>query len=47
MRGVIFYYSGTGNTALACTYIARRLPLPFEFVDVTTGWDIDVGGART
>lgn len=44
MRGAILYYSGTGNTALACQYVARRLSVPFELVDVTTTPDVDVEG---
>ncbi len=44
MRGAILYYSGTGNTALACHYIARRLPVPFELIDVTNERDIDLEG---
>jgi ferredoxin/flavodoxin len=35
MKGIIYYYSGAGNTALACRYIARHLSLPFDLVDVT------------
>lgn len=41
MRGVIYYYSGTGNTALACQYIARRMSVPFELVDVTRSPDVE------
>jgi ferredoxin len=43
MRGVIFYYSGTGNTALACRYLARRLPAAFELIDVTKARDAGAG----
>jgi NAD-dependent dihydropyrimidine dehydrogenase PreA subunit len=42
VRGAILYYSGTGNTALACRYLARRLSVPFELIDVTTPHDVDV-----
>lgn len=45
MKGVIFYYSGTGNTALACRYVARHLQMPFDFVDVTKAVEIDLVGA--
>ena len=45
MRGIIFYYSGTGNTALACEYMARRLPVPLDCVDVTAVPRIDLGRA--
>lgn len=44
MKGVIFYYSGTGNTALASRYVARHLPIPFDVVDVTKAVDIDLEG---
>lgn len=36
MKGVIYYYSGSGNTKLACQYLARQIHgIEFEFVDVT------------
>jgi len=41
MKSVIFYYSGTGNTALACRSLASRMPIPFDLVDITR--DNDVG----
>ncbi len=35
MKGIIFYYSGSGNTRLACQYIAKRLPkVEFEFASM-------------
>ena len=34
MRGVICYYSGSGNTKLACKYIAANVQVPFDLVDV-------------
>jgi ferredoxin len=34
MKGVICYYSGSGNTRLACRYIAGHLDVPFDLVDV-------------
>jgi len=45
MRGVIYFYSGTGNTALACGYLARGLPLPVDVVDVTTARNVDLAPA--
>lgn len=42
MRGAIVYYSGTGNTALACQYAARRLSVPFELIDATMARDVDL-----
>jgi NAD-dependent dihydropyrimidine dehydrogenase PreA subunit len=34
-KGVIFYYSGSGNTRLACHYITKRLPgVEFELVSI-------------
>ncbi|MDA3937632.1 MAG: hypothetical protein PF636_12425, partial [Actinomycetota bacterium] len=42
MRGAILYYSGTGNTALACHYAARRMSVPFELIDVTNPRDVDL-----
>ncbi|HEY5549351.1 MAG TPA: EFR1 family ferrodoxin [Coriobacteriia bacterium] len=42
MKGAIYYYSGTGNTALACQYITHRMPIPFELADVTSTCDVDL-----
>ncbi len=37
MRGLICYYSGSGNTQLACEAIAARVGvIDFELFDVTT-----------
>jgi ferredoxin len=44
MNGVILFYSGTGNTALACQYLARRLPPRFACVDVTLPRRVDLAG---
>jgi ferredoxin len=34
-KGLIFYYSGSGNTRLACRYITKKLPdIDFELVDI-------------
>jgi ferredoxin/flavodoxin len=42
MRGIICYYSGTGNTRLACQYLAARVGMQFDFHDVITKGDIDL-----
>ena len=44
MKGAILFYSGTGNTALACQHLARRLPPDFECVDVTRPHHVDLAG---
>jgi ferredoxin len=45
VRGVIYYYSGTGNTELACSYVARHLSTPFELVDITAAQGVEAGTA--
>lgn len=36
MKGVIYYYSATGNTELACRYIAKCSPaIEFDLFDIT------------
>ena len=42
MRGVICYYSGSGNTKLACGYLAAGVLVPFDLVDVTQGRAVDL-----
>ena len=46
MKGLILYYSGTGNTKLACQYIAARLEgrssIPVDLVDVVRQRDVDL-----
>ena len=42
VRGVICYYSGSGNTRLACEYMAARIGVSFDLVDVTNGGDVDL-----
>ena len=38
MNGIICYYSGTGNTKLACKYIASRMDnIEFELFDIVKG----------
>jgi ferredoxin len=43
MRTAICYYSGSGNTALACGYIARHLPAPVDLVDIVGQPHVDLG----
>jgi len=42
MRGVICYYSGSGNTKLACRYAAARLGLECDLVDVVRQPSVDL-----
>lgn len=36
MKGIIYYYSGSGNTELACRYIAKKIKtIEFDFCDIT------------
>jgi ferredoxin len=42
MRGVIYYYSGSGNTKLACSYIARYSETSFDLVDVVREREADL-----
>jgi ferredoxin len=42
LRGVICFYSGSGNTRLACEYLAARVGVEFDLVDVTAGDDVDL-----
>lgn len=42
MRGAIYYYSATGNTALAAGRLAQRMPVPFELIDVTASRHVDL-----
>ena len=41
MKGVMYYYSGAGNTRLACEYIAGKSKVPFELVDVVKEDGVD------
>jgi len=34
MKGIVCYYSATGNTKLAVKYIIKRLSLPFDLCDI-------------
>jgi ferredoxin len=43
MRGVICYYSGTGNTRLACEYVARHVQaVTFDLLDITGQATVDL-----
>jgi ferredoxin/flavodoxin len=42
MRGVICYYSGSGNTKLACAYIAAHLGFECDLIDVIAHPDADL-----
>lgn len=42
MKGIICYYSGSGNTRLACRYIAGKIQVPFDLVDVVKQRQIDL-----
>lgn len=44
MQGIICYYSGSGNTKLACRYLASCIDaVSFEFADITKGKPADFG----
>lgn len=43
MKGVICYYSGSGNTRLACRYIAAHVGgVAFDLFDIAKGQEIDL-----
>ena len=42
MKGIFCYYSGSGNTRLACRYIAGKIGIPFDFVDVVKEKEVDL-----
>jgi ferredoxin len=43
MRAVIFYYSSTGNTRLACQYLAQQIKdVAIELIDITTNTGINM-----
>ena len=43
MKGAIFYYSGSGNTRLACRYLAANVPaVDFDLIDITQETDVDL-----
>lgn len=41
MKGLICYYSSTGNTRLACRYIAKRIGSTFDLFDVVADGECD------
>lgn len=43
MRGVVYCYSGSGNTLLACDFIRRHLGIPVDVVDVIASPSAAVG----
>ncbi len=44
MKGAICYYSGSGNTALACRYLAAKMEgIEFDLIDVTEAEAVDTG----
>jgi NAD-dependent dihydropyrimidine dehydrogenase PreA subunit len=43
MRGAICYYSGIGNTRLACEYIVDKVHVPFSLIDVVQEKAVDLG----
>ena len=41
MKGIIFYYSGSGNTKLACQYISKNLTnIELELFDMVKAKEI-------
>lgn len=42
MKGIVYYYSGTGNTQLACRHIAENLSISFDLVDVVNREKVDL-----
>jgi ferredoxin len=42
MKGTICIYSGSGNTMLACRYIAGRVGVPFDLFDVVRTREVDL-----
>ncbi|MCK4410303.1 MAG: hypothetical protein KAW67_09465, partial [Candidatus Eisenbacteria sp.] len=42
MKGAICYYSASGNTALACRYVAAKVEgIEFDLIDITDAQAID------
>lgn len=41
-KGILCYYSGSGNTRLACKYIVGRLTFPFDLLDVVQNSKVDL-----
>lgn len=43
LRGVLYYYSGSGNTRLACQYLVKKIhSVEFEWVDIVAKRALDV-----
>jgi NAD-dependent dihydropyrimidine dehydrogenase PreA subunit len=42
IRWAVCYYSGLGNTKLACEFIAARLGHPVDLIDITTSSGLDL-----
>lgn len=43
MKGAICYYSGSGNTRLACRYLAANVKaVDFDLIDITKETDVDL-----
>ena len=42
MRGVVCYYSGSGNTRLACEHLAARVGIDLDLVDVVDDAKVDL-----
>ena len=42
MKGVMLYYSGSGNTKLACQYVAAKLAVPLDLVDIVRHPEVDL-----
>ncbi|MBN2006997.1 MAG: EFR1 family ferrodoxin [Anaerolineae bacterium] len=44
VRGVLYYYSGSGNTRLACQYLAKKIQsVEFDLVDILAEKALDAG----
>ncbi|MCP4543565.1 MAG: hypothetical protein GY832_41155 [Chloroflexi bacterium] len=42
MKGIVYYYSGFGNTKLACQYITGNVGVSFDLVDIVKEKEIDL-----
>ncbi len=42
MKGIIYYYSGSGNTKLACRYILGNIKIPFDLVAIVKEKEVDL-----
>jgi len=42
-KGIIFYYSNTGNTRILCEYIQRKITvIPFELCSISEKWNKNI-----